>query len=241
MTKQFEARINITVRDVEVARHTIRELVLDSLEMYRALKTISQAADSSAEHWHSIARDLENEQRRKAGTTFKAVGLEGTQMYITGCDKDRESIMTARALFDQLVGEEILFLRREKGWEENYLPGPAKQAVERIMGAWELGMSLNVLSTCSQCAKARAAHGKEKDKARVARAGEGKTDDKSGSGVQLTGVPEIDAELERLIEAARVASQKDSKTVLTMVRANAEKMQSMAHRLSSALAVAAAG
>lgn len=236
MTKQFEARLNITVRDVESARHTMRELVLDSLEMYRALKTISQAADSSAEHWHSIAREMENEQRRKAGTTFKAIGLEGTQMFITSCDKDREVIATARALFDQLVGEEILFLRREKGWEENFLPGPAKQAVERIMGAWELGMSLNVLSTCSQCAKARAAFGKEKDKDRVARAGAGKADDKSGADVQLTGVPEIDAELERLISAAREAAAKDSKTVLSMLQANAKKMQDVAHRLSSALA-----
>lgn len=240
MTKQFEARLNITVRDVESARHTMRELVLDSLEMYRALKTISQAADSSAEHWHSIAREMENEQRRKAGTTFKAVGLEGTQMFITGCDKDREAIATARALFDQLVGEEILFLRREKGWEENYLPGPAKQAVERIMGAWELGMSLNVLSTCSQCAKARAAFGKEKDKDRVARAGVSKSDDKSGADVQLTGVPEIDAELERLISAAKEAAAKDSKTVLSMLKANADKMQGVAHRLASALASAAA-
>lgn len=239
MTKQFEAKLNITVNAVEQC-HTMRELVLQSLDMHRVLKTVNQAADSAAEHWHAIAYAMENKARSAAGTTFKAIGLEGTQMYTTASEDDREAILTARAQFDSLVGEEIIFLRREKGWEENYLPGPAKQAVERIMGAWELGMSLSVLSTVSQCAKARAAAGKEKDKERVARAekAQGGKQAASNDEVALTGVPEIDEQLLLLIEAAKVASQSDSKTVLSMVTANAVKMQGVVTRLSNALKAA---
>lgn len=238
----FKATVDLRVKDHTASVHSMFDLALMALSLESVHVAVNGAEKSMANHWFEHAQRCEREARAITKTTFKAVGVIGMQVHITS-GEDVRAISMANTLFRKEVGETIQRLVQEKGWQGDKLPKSADQAVRKIIAGFEKGFSMLTFTSCEAVAKATSKRNKEleaeEDRKNLEAAGKG-VSQSAGNG-ELTGVPEIDAELKRLISAAREAAAKDSKTVLSMLQANARKMQDVATRLSSALAAVANG
>lgn len=238
MTQRFQATLDVTIRATEQV-HTLREMTQTALSIESVSNAVTSASNSLSEHYHAYALALEKKCRAEAGTVFKAAGNTGSAQYVT-TGGDLEVLKKARALFKADIGEEILWLQREKGWQKDKLPRAGDQAFRKIVNAWAKGMSLLTLDTCSMCAKATKMAGDEEDQAIVTEAGKGSRETKTG-GVELTGNPAVDKALKSIIESARVGVENDSKTVVQSLEAYEQKLSGITKRLVASLVSVQAG
>lgn len=239
----FKATVDLRVKDHTTSVHSMYDLALQALSLESVHVAVSAAEKSMAAHWFEHALRCEREARAITKTTFKAVGVIGMQVHISSGD-DVRAISMANTLFRKEVGETIQRLVTEKGWTGDKLPKSADQAVRKIIAGFEKGFSMLTFTSCEAVAKATSKRNKEleadEDRKNLEAAGKGVNAAQSTGNGALTGIPEVDDALAQLIEAARVAAQKDSKTVLSMLNADLRRMKEVAARVASALASAAA-
>lgn len=241
--QKFKASLDVTVKDHTTSLHSMFDLALMAFSLESVHVAVSGAEKSMADHWFQHAQRCEREARAITKTTFQAVGVIGMQVHISSGD-DVRAISMASTLFRKEVGETIQRLVIEKGWQGEKLPKSADQAVRKIIAGFEKGFSMLTFTSCEAVAKATSKRNKEleadEDRKNLEAAGKGVNAAQSTGNGALTGIPEVDDALAQLIEAARVAAQKDSKTVLSMLNADLRRMKEVAARVASALASAAA-
>lgn len=241
--QMFQATVDLRVKDHTTSIHSMFDLALMALSLESVHVAVSGAEKSMANHWFDHAQRCEREARAITKTTFKAVGVIGMQVHISS-GEDVRAISMANTLFRKEVGDTIQRLVTEKGWQGEKLPKSADQAVRKIIAGFEKGFSMLTFTSCEAVAKATSKRNKEleadEDRKNLEAAGKGVNAAQSAGNGEMTGVPEVDAVLAQIIESAKVASQKDSKSVLSSLNAYNQKIGDMAKRLSGALANAAA-
>lgn len=170
--QQFNMAATVAIcTDAVNNTHTMRALTEMGLTLDSVSSTVRSASNSMAEHYHEIALQIEREQRKKRGTEFKAKGNTGTAEYTSANKDDQETLRLSLAVFRQQVATELAWLKQEKGWEKDKLPGPCDQAIRKIQNGWENNFSLEVLKSCSKVGKANSDREKEKDKELLDEAG----------------------------------------------------------------------
>ena len=223
--------------------HTMRELTDMGLTLNTAQQTIRSATNSIAEHYHSIAKALEQQARKKFGSKFESAGATGTSVYASGQDKDKAAIREALAIFRTNVGKEILYLKEKHAWDKDRLPPSCDAAVRKIINGWENNFSLEVLDTCSKLAKANSAKTKESDQALVgaalqASANSDDSEESSGESINLTCSQEHHEKLLALVKLYDQALTENSAAALTQIQSATAKLNNIINFSASKLAQA---
>ncbi len=238
MSKQdftFNQKVSLNI-DPESSTHTLRELTDQGYKLQSVNDNLRSATNSMAEHYHALARQIERDCRKEFGSSFKALGENGTDKFVSADERDQKAIRKALGIFRVNVGKEITYLQQTKGWDKNKMPTACDSAIRKIYGAWENNFSLEVLETCSKLGKANSDRKNEQDE-KIAGVGAQATAAEQGNALALTGNEDVDKVLVGIIEDAKALTERDSKTATSMLEAFSKRLSDTAARALVARAV----
>lgn len=243
-TQKFDVKASVTLNvDAEAHTHTMRDLTEAGLNISRAEDTIANASKSIAGHYLVIAQRIEASQRAKRGTKFQAVGTEGTKIHKSANEDDQETLVVATAILKRLVGEELTFLKSQKGWTKNKMPNACDQAYRKILNAWKHGFSLTTFDSMHQCEKANRDAAVEKEHEAYGGADTTETEQQAqgiegtvSKGQDAEVAANLPAEVQLLVDALTKAYAANPTSAKNLVEASVRKAEGIVSNAASAMA-----
>tara|TARA_B100002049_G_scaffold146858_2_gene109178 strand:+ start:1292 stop:2023 length:732 start_codon:yes stop_codon:yes gene_type:complete len=217
--------------------HTLRQLTEMGLTLDGVSQKVRTATTSMAEHYYEHALKCERDARAKQGTVFVAAGKAGTAEFTSKNADDQETIRLALAMFRAKVNEELAWLKANKGWEKDKMPGACDQAIRKIYAGWENNFSLEVLKSVSKVSKANADRTKEKDAELLSQAGVPTgTTESDASGMELQCSPEHHAAILKAVAALDAAFQANTHQATSQVEAVVSRCDNIVKHAAAQLA-----